>query len=52
MRDLLASMVETTPRTGTSNLAQALFSRPLAVWIPAAGGAEEAETMVMPRSSS
>jgi hypothetical protein len=31
--DLLAAMDKTTPRTGTSNLAQDLFSRPLAVWM-------------------
>src|SRR5262249_14220621 len=30
--------VETTPRTGTSNLAQALFWRPLAIWTRAAEG--------------
>src|SRR2546421_9936087 len=32
--DLLAIMVETTLHTGTSSLARALFSRPLAIWTP------------------
>jgi hypothetical protein len=36
LRDLLARIVETTIRTGTSNLAPALFARPLAMWMPAA----------------
>jgi hypothetical protein len=36
--DLLASMVETTPRTGTSNLAQARFPQPLAAGTSADGG--------------
>src|SRR5262249_22956423 len=35
--DLLATMVETTLRTGTVNLARTLFSRPLATWTPARG---------------
>src|SRR5262245_66451217 len=35
--DLLATMVDTTPRTGTANLARTLFSRPLAIWTPVRG---------------
>src|SRR5262245_43882569 len=35
--DLLATMVETTLRVGTSNLAQSLFSWPLAIWTPSRG---------------
>src|SRR4051794_32362596 len=36
-RDFLATMVETTLRTGTANLARTLFSRPLAIWTPTRG---------------
>src|SRR2546423_8907561 len=35
--DLLATMVETMLRTGTSNWARTLFSWPLAIWTPARG---------------
>src|SRR4051812_35773792 len=35
--DLLAMMVETKLRTGTSNLARILFSWPLVIWTPARG---------------
>jgi hypothetical protein len=49
--DLLATMVETTLRTGTANLARTLFSRPLAIWTLTRGvlrGKDDGEAPLSP----
>ena len=43
LHDLLATMVEPTPQTGTSNLAQIHFSWGLAVWNLAARSLEDGD---------